>query len=190
MSRRLILDIAVSLDGRIEGPDGALDWLRFDDETARFTNEHLVREVGAILYGRKAFERFGAQQPDGATSEAGRTFQAFVARATKYVVSRTIAPRDAGGAVVLAGDAAEEVQRLRSGTGAPIWLCGGAQLIQTCLRQRLIDEYRLTVHPVVLGTGLKLFGERDEVLELTLTSSHTLRNGLVAVCYKPRPAPN
>ena len=186
--RKIILDIAVSLDGRIEGPNGELDWLRFDDEMARFTNEQLLADIDAIFYGRRTFEVFGAQTSDPSTSEPQRRFQEAVTRTTKYVFSRS--PKKAeGNTNFVTGDLKSAVREIASHPGKNIWLSGGAALVTSCAVLGLIDEYRLSIHPVVLGSGKPLFKGMATPVDLKLVATTTLRNGVIAVQYEPiRPA--
>jgi dihydrofolate reductase len=148
--KRIILNIAVTLDGLIEGPQGELDWLLFDDDVVDSTNEFL-HEVDSILYGRKAYEIFGKQSSTPSSSEGQREFAETVNAMTKYVFSRSM--RGDGEAIVVDGDIAAEVARIKAQPGKDIWLCGGATIVTALANLGLIDEYRLDVHPVVLGAG-------------------------------------
>ncbi|MGL4465130.1 MAG: dihydrofolate reductase family protein [Planctomycetia bacterium] len=182
--RRIILDIAVSLDGRIAGPNGELDWLIFDDETAQFTNDNLLNDVDSIIYGRKAFELFGSQPIDPAASKPQQTFQDAVTRSTKYVFSQslsTVAPTVS----VIRGGLPAAVRTLKSQPGKDIWLCGGAALVSSFAREQLIDEYRLSVHPIVLGAGKLLFHDSAPPVHLNFLGAHTLSNGVLATRYEP-----
>lgn len=181
--RRIILDIAVSLDGRIAGPHGELDWLIFDDETAQFTNDNLINHVDSIIYGRKAFELFGSQPIDHVASKPRQKFQDAVTRSTKYVFSKslsTIAPTVS----VIRGELPAAVRTLKSQPGKDIWLCGGAALVSAFARQQLIDEYRFSVHPIVLGAGKLLFHDSEPPIHLKFLRAQTLSNGILATRYE------
>jgi dihydrofolate reductase len=103
----------------------------------------------------------------------------------KYVVSSTLENPEWNNTTVLKGDAVEEVSKLRQGPGGDIVVHGSAQLVQTLLEHDLVDELRLMIYPVVLGTGKRLFGDTSDKKRLRLTDSKTVGDGITTFIYEP-----
>jgi dihydrofolate reductase len=165
--RKVIAEIAISVDGYIEGPAGELDWLVFDEEIP-FLSQFLSR-FEVIFYGRKTYERLGVH---------------LLNNMRKYVFSRTLRHVD-GNAMVVNENIEETIRQIKEEEGKDIWLCGGAGMINTLARLDLIDEYLLAVQPVVLGSGKSLFGDLDKRIELRLMEAERLNSGVVILNYKP-----
>jgi dihydrofolate reductase len=181
--RKVIAEIAVSLDGFIEGPNGELDWLIFEDEVA-YANNFLSR-FDTIFYGRVAYEKFGVPRPiDPAQSEMEREFHNTVNNMRKFVFSRTV-KHVAGNGMVVNHSVEAEIKRIRGEEGKGIWLCGGAEIIDTFADLNLIDEYILSVQPVILGAGKPLFKSRARPLPLKLLHIENLKSGVVIMRYAP-----
>jgi dihydrofolate reductase len=103
----------------------------------------------------------------------------------KYVVSSTLEKPEWNNSTVLKGDVVEEVQKLRQRLGGNIVVHGSAQLVQTLVEHDLVDELRLMVFPVVLGTGKRLFGDMSDKKPLRLVSSKTVGDGIAILIYEP-----
>jgi dihydrofolate reductase len=179
--RKIIVEIAVSLDGFIEGPNGELNWLSFEDGTV-YPNDFLSG-FDTIFYGRKAYERFGVpRSEDPSLPQDERAFNRKVNHMRKYVFSRTM-KHVAGNGMMINENIEAEINRIRSEVGKNIWLCGGAEIIRMFIRLDLIDEYVLSVHPVILGSGTPLFGSGNRRIKLKLLHSEALRSGVVNMRY-------
>lgn len=176
--RKVILDLAVSLDGYIEGPNGEIDWCIMEPDM-KFTD--FLQQIDTIFYGRKSYELWGNYQPDTLISKSDQEMWQLIHEKEKYVFSskRT----DDGVATFINENIAAEVKKLKLKPGKDIWLYGGASLIQTFLHLRLIDEFRLSVHPVVLGAGKPLFSEINNRINLSLIESRTFSSGVVQLIY-------
>jgi dihydrofolate reductase len=174
--RKVIAEIAVSLDGYIEGPNGELDWLIFDEEQ-EYVNEFLSK-FEVIFYGRVAYERFGA------FFNREHNYTETVCSMRKYVFSNTV-KHVPGNGMVINDNIEETVMQIREEEGKDIWLCGGAGIIQTFTSLNLVDEYILAVQPVVLGTGKRLFGNIPLPLKLDLIDTERLTSGVVILHYRP-----
>lgn len=183
--RKVILDIAVTLDGLIEGANGELDWLIFDDEIVQFSNDFL-KEVDTIFYGRKAYEVFGKQSSDSSSSKSEKEFTNTVNNMTKYVFSKTLKKVE-GNVIVIDGNIAEEVKKIKQQPGKDIWLSGGSSIITTFADLDLIDKYRLSVHPIVLRSGRPLFKGINDKLNLKLLETKSFSSGVVLLSYQPVP---
>jgi dihydrofolate reductase len=172
--RKLILGLAVSLDGYIEGPNSEYDWCFTDQDYG--LNEFFSR-VDALFIGRKSYEIM--QQH--AESNNGETVPG-MPKMTEYVFSNTLnsVKEDV---ILLRGDAVAEAKKIKQQPGKDIWLFGGAALSSSLFKEGLLDELWLSVHPVILGGGTPLFHEQDGRTSLDLLESKTYETGLVSLRY-------
>ncbi|PZG00288.1 dihydrofolate reductase family protein [Micromonospora deserti] len=183
--RKIIVHMSVSLDGFFEGPDGDLSWHMVDDELHRHFNAEL-RTMGAFLNGRRAYELMVGFWPtadqDPASSEPMKEFAGIWRDMPKIVYSRRLERADWNAVVVPEVDPAE-VRRLKAEPGGDLAL-GGADLAATFQRHDLIDEWRLYVHPVILGRGRLLFPTSGESQQLRLAGTRTFGNGVVLLRHE------
>jgi dihydrofolate reductase len=180
--RKVIAEIAVSVDGLIEGPGGELDWLNFEEET-RYANGFLAG-IDTIFYGRKTYEKFGLPRPtDDSVPQDEREFNETINSMRKYVFSRTV-KHVAGSGMVIGSNLLEEVNRIKDEDGKDIWLCGGQQIIRVFTGLDLIDEYMLAVQPSILGSGKPLFTDFGQ-LKLRLLQTRKLTSGVIVLHYLP-----
>lgn len=182
--RNIVLDLTMSLDGFIEGPNGELDWIAVDDETFDGLID-FIDSVDTVLYGRVSYDLWGAYAPSPDSPEAERRFYDALHQKTKYVFSNSRQQVD-GTATVLTGDLAAQVQTLKQQPGKDIWLYGGAKLITSFVNLGLVDKYHIAVQPVVLGAGTPLFTGIAERHRLTLTGTQRYASGVVALHYRSR----
>ncbi|MFG2292779.1 dihydrofolate reductase family protein [Streptomyces sp. NPDC048603] len=184
---RIILPVSVSLDGYFEGPGRELDWHLVDEELHTHFNEQAAR-MAAFLSGRVTHELMeqywptADENPDASAPEA--EFAEIWRSMPKYVFSRTWDPgahREWNTTVVRHVDPAE-IEALKAAPGGDLGL-GGADLAATFMRHGLIDEFRLYVHPVVLGDGRPLFPRTGIRTNLLPAGSHTFGNGVVLLRY-------
>jgi dihydrofolate reductase len=183
--RRIILMMSVSLDGFIEGPGRELDWHMVDDELHSHFNEQLSA-MGAFLDGRVTYELMAGFWPTADTdpSATGPTveFARIWRDMPKKVFSRTLERAD-WNATVVRDVVPEEIMELKAQPGGDLVL-GGADLAAAFMRHDLIDEYRLYVHPIVLGQGKPLFPPSDTRIDLRLAETRTFGNGVVLLRYQ------
>ncbi|MEN2768227.1 dihydrofolate reductase family protein [Ornithinibacillus xuwenensis] len=178
--RRVILDLAVTLDGFIEGPNGEVDWCIMDPDMD-FTK--FLNQIDTILYGRKSYDIWGQYIPKSEDSDAEKEMWSLVHGKEKYVFSRT--QKDANDQTIFINDnIVEEVKKLKEKLGKDIWLYGGSSLITTFIKLGLVDEFRLSVHPVVLGEGKPLFIDIQERLNLSLIDTKRFSSGVVQLIYR------
>ncbi len=184
---RIVVTEFVSLDGVMEGPGGDNDFERgawsfeFDrgEEGDKFKlDETLGTE--ALLLGRLTYEGFAAAWPARAGDEFADKFNGM----PKYVVSSTLTDPEWNNSTVLEGDVAEAVSKLRDETDGDVVIHGSAQLVQALVEDDLVDEVRLMVFPVVLGTGKRLFGETTEKKNLRLVDSKVVGDGVAIMVYR------
>jgi dihydrofolate reductase len=177
--------MSVSLDGFIEGPDRELDWHLVDDELHRHFNEQLGA-MGAFMSGRVTYELMAGFWPtaDSDPSSTGPMveFARIWRDMPKIVFSRTLERADWNTTVVRDVDP-DQVRELKAQPGGDLVL-GGADIAAAFMRHDLIDEYRLYVHPVVIGRGKPLFPAADTKLDLQLAEARTFGNGVVLLRYQ------
>src|SRR6266540_5407602 len=175
------------MDGVMEDPGGA-ESFRYGgwtfevdrgEEGNKFKRDETMSSR-ALLLGRVTYEGFAAAWPsrEGEFADKFNTMP-------KYVVSSTLEDPDWTNSTVLEGDVTEEVARLREEVDGDIVVHGSAQLVQALLEHDLVDELRLMVFPVVLGTGKRLFGETTDKKLLRLVDSKVVGDGVAILTYQP-----
>jgi dihydrofolate reductase len=181
--RKVIFESAISIDGFIEGPDGCMDWLvdgDYDHDPIGFLDS-----FDTIFYGRKAYEKFGVTPfLSSDIPPVEREFYYSIRAMRKYVFSRT-SKHVAGNGMVISEDLEAEVRRIREEDGKDIWFCGGADILRTFTELDLVDEYILTVHPVLLKSGKPLFAGSKKPHSLKLIHKRKLESGVVVLHYQP-----
>ena len=167
--RKVILGLAVSLDGFIEGPNGEYDWCFTDQD---YGMSEFFQRIDSVFIGRKSYEL---------TLTMGDAAMPGFPKLTNYVFSTTLKEVKPGD-ILIKGDTAA-VKRIKNEPGKDIWLFGGASLTASLLNLGLIDEMSLAVHPIILGGGKLLFSNIKHRIPLTLTDAKTYSSGLVALTY-------
>jgi dihydrofolate reductase len=184
---RIVVTEFVSLDGVMQAPGGGEEFkhagwtfeINRGDDGEKFKLDETM-DSEALLLGRKTYEGFAAAWP----SMEGEFADKFNSM-PKYVVSSTLENPEWTNTTVLEGDVAESVSKLRQELDGDIVVHGSAQLVQTLLDEDLVDELRLMVFPVVLGTGKRLFGGMSDKKPLRLTESKTVGDGVSILIYQP-----
>jgi len=184
--RRIVVTEFISLDGVIDSPGGDAGFARGpwtfkfqDEEGYRYKLDELMQH-DALLLGRKTYEGFAAAWP-GQSDEAG--FADRMNSMPKYVVSTTLERADWENSTIIADNVPEAIAEIKQGDGGDILVAGSAHLIQTLIEHDLVDEWRLMMFPVVLGTGKKLFGDYADMHALELVDSKVLTTGTVILTY-------
>lgn len=168
--RKIILGLAVSLDGLIEGPNGEYDWCFTDQD---YGMQEFLQRIDTIFTGRKTYEM----------SLGKEDFDLGFPRMKEYIFSTTMktAPE---GKTLIKGDIENEVLKIKNSPGKDIWLFGGALLTTSLMNLKLVDEVWLSIHPIILGRGKPIFNDIRERIHLTLTDTKTYSSGLVSVTYQ------
>jgi dihydrofolate reductase len=186
--RKIILMMSVSLDGFIEGPNRELDWHMVDDELHGHFNEQLGA-MGAFLSGRVTYELMAGFWPTADTDPSSTGPMVEFARIwrdkPKIVFSRTLERAD-WNTTVVRDVVPDQVIDLKAQPGGDLAL-GGADIAAAFLGHDLIDEYRLYIHPVVIGRGKPLFRVSDTKIDLQLAETRTFGNGVVLLRYQRPP---
>lgn len=168
--RKIILGLAVSLDGFIEGPNGEYDWCFTDQD---YGLSEFFKRIDAVFMGRKSYELAQAmgEAPPG------------MPKMEEYIFSTTL-KHVKEGATLISGDTKEQVLKIKNRPGKDIWLFGGASLTSSLMNLGLVDEIWLSIHPVVLGGGKPLFSNIENRIQLQLKECKTFSTGLVSVIYE------
>jgi dihydrofolate reductase len=182
---RIVVTEFISLDGVIEAPGGGEDYKyggwTFEIDRGDDGNQFKLDETmssAALLLGRRTYEGFAAAWPerDGEFADKFNTMP-------KYVVSSTLRDPRWTNSTVLSGDVVDEITKLKREQDGDIVVHGSAQLVQSLIENDLVDELRLMVFPVVLGTGKRLFGETTDKKRLRLSSSTVVGDGVAIQVY-------
>jgi dihydrofolate reductase len=183
---RIVVTEFASLDGVMEDPGGSehfrhggwtFEYWRGDDGEKFKVDETM--NSAALLLGRVTYEGFADAWPSREGEFADKFNQM-----PKYVVSTTLEDPEWTNSTVISGDVGQEVARLRDEIDGDIVVHGSATLVQTLLDNDLVDELRLMVFPVVLGSGKRLFGATDDKKPLRLTDSMTVGDGVAILVYQ------
>lgn len=177
--KKVILNLATTLDGFIEGPNGEIDWCIMEDD---MQFDAFLDSIDTIFYGRVSYDAWGNYQPDRNASDAEKNMWAELHSKNKFVFSHQ--NRSDENASFISTGIAEKVAELKKQSGKDIWLYGGAGLIRTFIESGLIDIYKISVHPVALGSGKPLFENLKHRLRLKLTGSRVFRSGVVELTYE------
>jgi dihydrofolate reductase len=186
--RRLFVSMLVSLDGFIEGPNRELDWFIDGDPQFEQYCDEMLDSVGLALYGRRSYELMLSYWPNAEANPRSPADLAFARKMNalpKLVVSRTLERATWNNTRVLNDRIPETLTELKQQPGKPIVAWAGAGLVATLTELGLVDEYRLIVHPVLLGKGTPLFQGIDARKTLRLIRTTQLGQNLTVLCYEP-----
>lgn len=184
--RKVTCSMGVSVDGYIAGPDGGFTWSAPDEELFRFATQE-VRGLGVHLLGRRLYETMSYWETvdQASLSDLEREFAALWASLPKVVFSTTLTSV-LDGYQLAAGGLAEEIERWRARPGEGEVGVGGATLAAEASALGLVDEYRLRVHPVLVGGGTPFFPRAERRAVLDLVDSRTFDSGVVHLRYRVR----
>jgi dihydrofolate reductase len=210
--RKLILKMSVSVDGFVGGPNGEIDWIfkSMDDAAAEWTVNN-IWQAGLHIMGSRTFHDMSSYWPHSTevfaapmneipkavftrrgnvgVAKAEETTTALKNATALNRLERTEATKAKEeswiNATVISGDLIEEINKLKQQPGKDIIAHGGGNFAQSLVQAGVIDEYKLLVHPVVLGKGLPLFGTLDKPTHLQLLSSTSFRSGVIAKVFRP-----
>jgi dihydrofolate reductase len=175
---RLVATEYLSLDGVFEEP-GQWSFPFFNDQAAQFKWREL-QASDALLLGRNTYEGFAAAWP---TMEDTGDFGEKMNTMPKYVVSSTLERADWSGSVLVHGDVEAEIEKLKAKPGNDLLLSGSGRLFNALMRANLIDLYRFMLHPIVLGGGIRLFGDGEQT-PLRLVHQEAFDSGIVILEYE------
>lgn len=166
---------ACTLDGFIAGSNGEIDWLHFSKDVSRIMSDYW-KTIDTLLFGRKTW--------DQAVRMGGGGWAGGSSKVRSYVFSRTLPSIEAKGVELVRGDATEFVRTLRDEKGKGICVMSGGDFARTLFEADLIDEIRINVHPVLLGSGVPLFLDPRRRVALELLESRTIDGGCLCNSYR------
>jgi dihydrofolate reductase len=192
--RNISAILSISMDGVIQAPGRPDEDTRdgferggwavpYNDEVMAQRMGEGMASSGTMLFGRRTYEDFYGYWPQ----QTDNPFTPYLNEATKYVVSSTLSePLPWQNSILLPGDPAASVSRLKSESGSDLGIVGSAQLVRKLLAAKLIDQYLLLIHPLVLGQGQRLFDDRGPGVDFELTDSVVTSKGVIIATYQPR----
>lgn len=180
--RAVVLQMGVTLDGFVHGARGYEDWgLPAEEDDVVEWKAKSLREAGTHIMGRTSYEVMAGMWP-----KSSGVYADLMNEIPKVVFSKTLTCADWPESRIASGDLANDIDMLRHEPGGAIVAHGGATFIGSLIRDNLIDEYRMVIHPVVIGNGTGLFGTLREPLRLDLVEARTFASGTVIHVYRPR----
>lgn len=180
--RKIVAGEFVSLDGVMESPD-QWHFPYWSDEMGEVVGSQMAN-ADAMLLGRVTWQEFASYWPSQTEDEVPEA--AHMNNTPKYVVSSTL--DDVSGwqnSTLISGDVVSELRKLKDQPGGDLSIAGSATLVQSLLREGLLDELHLLVHPVTVGTGKRILGEKAGKVPLTLIEFRSLPNGVMYLVYGP-----
>jgi dihydrofolate reductase len=182
--RKIVAGLFISLDGVVEAP---AEWHfpYFSDDMGAAVGGQMA-ESDTMLLGRRTYQDFAGYWPHQSSDVPPGDFMNGV---QKVVVSTTLEKAEWGPATIISEDVNEQLTALKAQPGKDISITGSATLVRTLLRDGMLDELRLLLHPIVVGKGQRLFDGAAESTGLKLVSSQTLDNGVLYLVYAPAPIP-
>jgi dihydrofolate reductase len=187
--RKLKLQVQMTVDGYIAGPNGEMDWMEWnwDDGLKQYVGE-LTEPVDCIVLGRKLAQGFipywssVAENPADPEYTAGKKFT----DTKKVVFTKTLDKSEWINTVLAKGDLVDEVNKLKSETGNDIIAYGGATFVSALIKEGLIDEFHLFINPTAIGKGMPIFQQLDSKKSLRLVRSISFDSGIVVLHYEPK----
>jgi class 3 adenylate cyclase/dihydrofolate reductase len=184
---RLVVTAYMTLDGVVEAPgfdehrDGRNAWaLRVQSEEDQAYNEGQLRSAEALLLGRRTWQIWAAFWPTAVSPLAEQLNEI-----PKYVVSNTLTRADWRNTTIISGDIRRQIEALKARPGGELVVYGSPDLVDLLLAEQLVDEYRILVYPIILGSGKHLFRDRINSHHLRLVRSHAFSSGVVLLTYEP-----
>jgi dihydrofolate reductase len=186
--RKLKLQMQLSVDGFVAGPNGELDWMVWDwDDVLKDYVTALTDSGDTRVMGRNLAEGFipywknVASNPDDVQFDFGKK----MTDKPKIVFTRTLETSEWDNTKLAKGDIADEINELKKQPGKDIIVYGGANFVSDLVRHNLIDEYHLFINPVIIGNGMTIFKDQDRK-NLELIKTIISSTGIVVLCYQPK----
>ena len=177
--RKVIVSNLMSLDGLFEGPNHELDWFVVDEEFFAYARD-MLRGVDTILFGRKTYQHMADYWPSAPREEIADQMN----NLPKIVFSRTLESVEWQNSTLVKNDAVAEISKLKQLPGKDMVVLGSASLASFLLQRGLIDEYRVILNPVFLGSGRPLFQDVKQRLRLKLSRTKLFGSGVVVLYYE------
>ncbi len=186
--RKLKLQVQISVDGYIAGPEGEMDWMtwNWDDALKNYVDD-ITAPVDCIVMGRNLAAGFIPYWGKVAANKEDPQFE-FGKKMTdvpKVVFTKTLEKPEWDNTVLAKGNLADEIKNLKQHKGKDIIVYGGATFVSSLIKENLIDEYHLFINPAILGSGMPIFNNLEEKLGLQLKHSISFECGIAVLCYMP-----
>jgi dihydrofolate reductase len=187
--RKLRLQVQMSVDGCIAGPNGEMDWMvgLLDDELLKYVSK-ITESVDTILLGRKMTDVFISfwldmmNKPD----DPWNAFAKRMIEIAKVVFTKTLNKSKWINTDIATGDLIEEVSKIKSQNGRDIVVYGGSSFDSSLIKEKLIDEFYLFINPVAIGNGMTIFKDLNEIQKYYLIESKVFESGIVLLRYEPK----
>ncbi len=187
--RNLIFFMHTSLDGFVAGPNGEMNWIKVDEEIFDFVAT-MTDKADTALYGRVTYEMMqgywptAGEQPNA--SKHDKEHAAWYKKVSKVVLSKTITGKGLDNTTVISDHLVENINKIKQQEGKNILIFGSPRASHSLLGEGLVDEFWLFVNPVLLGQGIPLFKNVNELTHLNLVESKTFSCGVIALHYKTK----
>jgi len=182
--RKLFAFNMVTLDGFFEGLNRDISWHNVDDEFNQFAVEQ-TRTVGAILFGRVTYELMASYWPTSAAQSDDPVVASLMNTLPKVVFSRTLQKAEWNNTRLVQDNVAQEILKMKQEPGNDLAIFGSAHLLSSLMQANLVDEHRVMVNPVLIGSGTPLFRNIGQKVNLKLVKARTFQSGNVLLCYRP-----
>lgn len=186
--RKLKLQVQMSLDGFISGPNGEMDWLVFNwsDDIKKYVDE-ITKPVDTILLGKNLAVGFIPHWAAVAADDTNPEKEAGIiySETHKIVFSKTLTKSEWRNTTVENGYYVDKINELKQQNGGDIIVYGGSQFVSSLIKEKLIDELHLFINPAILGTGMPIFQEIEAMQKLSLIGSTHFECGIIVTVYKP-----
>ena len=184
---RLVLFMHVSLDGFVAGPEGEMDWINVDEEMFDFAASR-TSEADTALYGRVTFEMMEAYWPTAANqpnaTKHDKVHSNWYNRVTKVVMSRSMEGQELPNIIIISNELEKNINNLKKEAVKDILMFGSPGAAHSLMQSDLIDDYWLFINPVLLGKGIPLFNNINQIQKLDLNSTKQFSSGVVCLHYK------
>ncbi|MGA7899887.1 MAG: dihydrofolate reductase family protein [Nitrososphaeraceae archaeon] len=183
--RKLKLQVEMSIDGCITGPNNEMDWLISDDNVMQYIHD-IAESVDTIIIGRKMVDEFIPYWTEVANkpNDSWNAFAKKMIEIPKIVFTKTLTKSNWINTEIAKGDLKDEITKLKSQEGKDLLVYGGASFDSSLIKEKLIDEFYLLVNPLIMGNGKTIFKDLKEIQKLTLIESKVFDCGLVLLHYE------
>jgi dihydrofolate reductase len=187
--RKLVLFLHASLDGFVEGPNGKMDigWISYDADLEKHAKE-ILSTADTVIWGRETYQMMHSYWPSVSSSpsstEHERNHAEWIEKTAKIVFSTTLEKVEWNNSRLVKEDVEEEIKNLKQQPGKDMVILGSPRLAHHLMQLDLIDEYKITVSPVLVGSGLPLFQGLKEKINLKLIENKTFDSGAISLVYQ------
>jgi len=184
--RKLKLQMQVSLDGFVAGPNNEMDWMtwNWDDKLKAYVQE-ITAPLDTIILGRVLAEGFIPVWKERSAAPDADSFTHKMVNAPKVVFTKTLTENPWGNTTLATGDIVEEIKKLKARPGGDIMAYGGARFASALIKHNLVDEYHIFVNPAAIGKGKSIYNALDDKLTLKLVKATPFDCGITVLCYNP-----